>query len=211
MSSFRRAGVPRSAVPAPGGAPAALAAATSPTPPPTAPASSTPLGTRRWLNGALLVSTGLPALDAALGGGVPLGALVLIEEDLRLNAACRGAGHGKGVIGSPSTGAGLHAAPTAAALAALFAAEGVAARQRVRLGGADGRSPRAADFLRALPLNASEGSADLAALGALGAGGEGERGGSGESESGEGERGGSGGAESARWDTRGDGLRIAWQ
>ena len=33
-------------------------------------------------NGLLLVSTGIPSLDSVLGGGVPLGSVFLLEEDV---------------------------------------------------------------------------------------------------------------------------------
>ncbi len=48
-----------------------------------APSESAPLpaGARRGLSGAALVSSGLVALDAALGGGLPLGSLLLLEQD----------------------------------------------------------------------------------------------------------------------------------
>jgi hypothetical protein len=38
-------------------------------------------GTRSWLNGLQLTSMGLPMLDGIIGGGVPLGSIVLIKED----------------------------------------------------------------------------------------------------------------------------------
>ena len=102
--------------------------------------TSAPPGTRRWLDGALLVSTGLASLDTALGGGVPLGSLVLIEEDAR---------GGK----------------LAHTLASLFAAESLAAGHNLITAGADGRggSGGADAFLNSLPFCSSSGSADAAA------------------------------------------------
>ena len=106
-------------------------------------AASVPSGTKRWLDGALLVSTGLASLDAALGGGVPLGSLVLLEED-----ACGG--------------------KLASTLASLFAAESLAAGHTLITAGADGRGGGGGDtfldtFLHSLPFCSSSGSADAAA------------------------------------------------
>jgi hypothetical protein len=97
------------------------------------------------LDGQHILSTGHPKLDTALGGGLPLGSLVLLEED----GGC--AGH-------------------AAALASLFSAEGLAWGHGLIVGGADGRYD-GASFVEALPLNVSRDSADLAALAAGGGGG----------------------------------------
>lgn len=98
-------------------------------------------GTKRWIDGSLLVSTGHAQLDAYLGGGLPVGTTVLVEEDVR----------------------NLHAP----SLVRQFIAEGVAVDQRIILAGL---APDAAlgDFLRSTPLNVSRGSKDLAALNALG-------------------------------------------
>lgn len=38
-------------------------------------------GTRAWLGGQLLASSGCPSLDAQLGGGIPLGSVVIVQED----------------------------------------------------------------------------------------------------------------------------------
>jgi elongator complex protein 4 len=38
-------------------------------------------GTRAWISGGSLVSTGSASLDSFLGGGVPLGSVVVVEED----------------------------------------------------------------------------------------------------------------------------------
>ena len=73
--------------------------------------SKTGPGTRPGPGGAPLISTGVAGLDSALGGGLPLGRLLLLESD--------GGGGGTG------------SSPTADALARLFVAEGVAGGQRV--------------------------------------------------------------------------------
>ncbi len=159
---------------------------------PTATSSAAPPGTRRWLDGQCLVSTGSAGLDAALGGGIPLGSLVLLEDD-----AC-GAGHG-------------------ALLASLFAAEGLACGHGLIVAGGDGRvTPQG--FVEGLPLCVSRGSGDLAALAAgqgasvrkptdsregEGNGREGE--GGGDTEDPEEELGGE------AWDVSGKGLQNAWQ
>lgn len=44
-------------------------------------ASRRPPGTRPWLTGGFALSTGCAALDQYLGGGVPLGSVILLEED----------------------------------------------------------------------------------------------------------------------------------
>ena len=104
-----------------------------------AAAPAAPAGTRRGLDG-LLTSSGHAALDAALGGGLPLGALVLLEEDARGGARL------------------------ASTLGALFCAQGIAAGHALLVGGADGRAARAPRaLLAALPFCASAGSFDAAA------------------------------------------------
>jgi elongator complex protein 4 len=45
------------------------------------PARVVDLGTRPGLNGQVLISTGVAGLDKLLGGGLPLGSLLLIIED----------------------------------------------------------------------------------------------------------------------------------
>lgn len=51
-------------------------------PPLIAPVSGVALpGTRSWLNGLQLTSMGLAMLDGIVGGGIPLGSIVLIKED----------------------------------------------------------------------------------------------------------------------------------
>lgn len=99
---------------------------------------SIPAGTRRWLDGALLVSTGLASLDEAIGGGVPLGSLILVEEDAR----------GGRLAGT---------------LAALFAAEALAAGHDLVVAGADGRGNNPETFIESLPFCSSTGSADAEA------------------------------------------------
>ena len=101
-------------------------------------ATAAPSGTRRWVDGQCLVSTGHASLDAALGGGVPLGSLVLLEDD------ASGNGHG-------------------ALLASIFAAEGLACGHALTVAGGDGRLTLQ-QFVENLPLCVSRGSADLEAL-----------------------------------------------
>lgn len=45
------------------------------------PARVVDLGTRPGLNGQVLISTGVAGVDKLLGGGLPLGSLLLIIED----------------------------------------------------------------------------------------------------------------------------------
>lgn len=45
------------------------------------PARTVDLGTRPGLNGQVLISTGVAGIDKLLGGGLPLGSLLLIIED----------------------------------------------------------------------------------------------------------------------------------
>jgi hypothetical protein len=99
-------------------------------------------GTRRWLDGQLLVSVGHPQLDAAAGGGVPLGSLVLLEQDAPL-AAPAGAVHAR-------------------TLSDLFLAEGIASGHHVVLCGFE-PLPRLRRRLSRLPANASRDSKDLVA------------------------------------------------
>lgn len=52
----------------------------------TSPSSSLPVpvripGTKPWVNGQMLVSTGLQPLDEICGGGLPLGSMCIILED----------------------------------------------------------------------------------------------------------------------------------
>ena len=39
------------------------------------------IGTKPWIGGLTLTSTGLRELDAIVGGGQPLGTVILVEED----------------------------------------------------------------------------------------------------------------------------------
>jgi GTP-sensing pleiotropic transcriptional regulator CodY len=39
------------------------------------------VGTKPWIGGLTLTSTGLRELDAIVGGGQPLGTVILVEED----------------------------------------------------------------------------------------------------------------------------------
>jgi len=98
-------------------------------------------GTRKWLDGSLMVSSGHAQLDALLGGGLQAGTVILLEEDV----------------------SGTHATT----LARLFAAEGLAAGHALLVGGHDGRHTPA-DFLASLPLNVSRGSRDMLAAAAAG-------------------------------------------
>jgi len=45
------------------------------------PARTVDLGTRPGLNGQVLISTGVAGIDKLVGGGLPLGSLLLIIED----------------------------------------------------------------------------------------------------------------------------------
>lgn len=45
------------------------------------PARGVDLGTRPGLNGQVLISTGVAGVDKLLGGGLPLGSLLLVIED----------------------------------------------------------------------------------------------------------------------------------
>lgn len=45
------------------------------------PARVVDLGTRPGLNGQVLISTGVAGVDKLLGGGLPLGSLLLVIED----------------------------------------------------------------------------------------------------------------------------------
>jgi hypothetical protein len=105
-------------------------------------AAAQPLpGVRRWIDGTALVSSGVRALDGVLGGGCALGSLVLLEAD-------------------------WGAAPYAHAVASLWAAQALAARQRLAV--LAPAPARAAAFLRALPARA-RGTAAAAAGDAGGA------------------------------------------
>lgn len=138
MSAFRRAAAPPPTAVA-AAQPAQPTAAEAPSP---APAYTPALpGTRRWVDGQLLTSTGNTHLDGFLGGGVPLGSLVLLEEDAH----------------------GVHAAT----LARLFAAEGVACGHALALVSAAGRA-RQREWLASLPANVSRDSRDVAAAAAAG-------------------------------------------
>ena len=143
MSSFRRA-APAS-VPAarpPNGAGGLSAAVGSqpvghePAPTPASqasiPSQALP-GTRRWIDGQLLMSTGHSQLDAFIGGGLPLGSIVLLEEDAR----------------------GAHAT----SLAKVFLAEGIACGQAVSLVSWNLQAGLKA-FLESLPANVSRDSKD---------------------------------------------------
>ena len=148
-----------------------------------------PVGTRRWLDGQCLVSTGHAALDGALGGGIPLNSLVLLEEDV-----C--GGH-------------------ASLLASLFAAEALACGHGLCVAGGDGRhTPRS--FLEALPLCVSRGSADMASL-AAGAGAAVPLGSAATADEpalaggGEGEEQLQQDLPAQQWDVTGAGLHTAWQ
>lgn len=96
-------------------------------------------GTRKWLDGQVLTSSGHPHLDSILGGGLPLGTMILLEEDCK----------------------GIHANT----LAQLFTAEGIACHHTVVVTGHDGTRSAAA-FLSSLPLNVSSDSRDAAAAAA---------------------------------------------
>lgn len=109
-----------------------------------ATSAAAPSGTRRWLDGSLLVSSGLASLDVALGGGIPLGSLVILEEDASDGRIAR-------------------------TLASLFCAEAIASDHTLCVASADGRSRGGArGLLDALPFCASSGSADSRARAAVG-------------------------------------------
>lgn len=94
-----------------------VASSSRPPEPPTLPPADP--GTRPGLHGQILVSSGHPDLDRLLGGGLPLGALLLVLDDgwsghhatllryfLAEGAAC-------GQVGRQAAGAGRAAAQTA--------------------------------------------------------------------------------------------------
>lgn len=115
MSSFKRSSfskaAPSAAAAGGGGGGAATATASS--------TSSALPGTRPWINGRALVSSGCSSLDSlALAGGLPLGGVTLLESDAR----------------------GCHAAT----FASLFLAEGVVCDHACAVAGAAGRTPLAA-------------------------------------------------------------------
>ena len=85
-------------------------------------------GTKPWLNGVRLVSTGLAQLDQFLGGGLPLGSLVLIEEDQN--------------------------AVHAQTLMQYFVSQGIACGHRVCIAGGDGLQGFQ-EFVNTLPANVS--------------------------------------------------------
>lgn len=102
-------------------------------------------GTRSWVSGLPLASTGNAALDRLLGGGVPLGSLVSLESDRFTNHAD--------------------------ALSRLFLAEGVFCEHKCVLVASDG--PQAtAKLLRDLPDHSAGRDASMIAAtsGAAGAG-----------------------------------------
>ena len=123
MSSFRRA--PARTVQAHASSNAANAVVIS-----QAPAAS-PNGTRRWVDGQLWTSSGHKQLDSFLGGGVPIGSMVLLEEDTF----------------------NVHAS----VLTSLFLAEGIACGHRIVCCSADGVA-RARSTVQALPLCVSRDS-----------------------------------------------------
>jgi hypothetical protein len=92
-------------------------------------------GTRRWVDGTLLVSTGHSGLDSLIGGGIPVGGIICLESD--------------GTCALAST------------LSSLFLAEGLAAGHDIVVGRQDDTS--CAEILRCLPFNLSAGSKDNAA------------------------------------------------
>jgi elongator complex protein 4 len=97
------------------------------TKPTTTGLSQHPKGTRlSVVNGQLIVSTGLPDLDEIYGGGVPVGTLFLIEEDVYSEYA--------------------------ATLMKYFLAEGVACGHHIALASAD-ESPE--DIIKSLPYISS--------------------------------------------------------
>lgn len=104
--------------------------------PPSAASSGIIPGTRRWIDGQLLVSTGHKEIDSIVGGGVAVGSLILLEQDFTHTHADT--------------------------LAQLFLAEGVATGQALTVVARD--VSRAAGFVDALPLNVSRDSQDFAAL-----------------------------------------------
>eukprot|EP01138_Halocafeteria_seosinensis_P003199 gb/GECG01003273.1/.p1 GENE.gb/GECG01003273.1/~~gb/GECG01003273.1/.p1 ORF type:complete len:521 (+),score=73.46 gb/GECG01003273.1/:1-1563(+) len=85
-------------------------------------------GTKPWINGVRLVSSGLAQLDQYLGGGLPLGSLILIEEDQN--------------------------AVHATTLAQYFVSQGIASGHRVRIVGGDGLQGFQ-QFTNTLPANVS--------------------------------------------------------
>jgi hypothetical protein len=167
MSSFRRA--------APGAALSGTARGAG------IPAEEPILGTKRWVDGSLLISSGHAQLDTYVGGGLPLGSMVLIEEDSR----------------------NIHAP----ALVGRFIAEGYATNQPIVLAGPQREEDLRAQ-LAAAPLNVSRGSKDTVALEAMGAAApasEASR------ERFAGADGTAEAVSEESWDRAGHGLSIAWQ
>ena len=102
------------------------------------PTTSAPFnlpGARRWIDGQWMVATG-SMLDSFLGGGLPLGSLVLVEEDYL----------------------GAHAE----VLTRLFCAEGAACDHHVVYASMEGRATQSA-FFSTLPANVSRESKDVLA------------------------------------------------
>lgn len=152
------------------------------------PGSSLLPGTKRWIEGVLFVSSGHAVIDKILGGGVPLGTSILIEEDVMTGDHAR-------------------------TLARLFAAEGVACGHHTVVAGGDGRKDLS-EFLPDLPFNASRGSVDFAAVAAgltrkIGDNAEGNVDEEGDEEIGETAEAAE--VEESSEDPDGDGLKIAWQ
>uniref|UniRef100_A0A7S0JS52 Elongator complex protein 4 n=1 Tax=Cafeteria roenbergensis TaxID=33653 RepID=A0A7S0JS52_CAFRO len=84
-------------------------------------ASRRPPGTRPWLSGGFALSSGCAALDQYLGGGVPLGSVVVLEEDAGGGGLARALASLFLAQAGPSQHRGFVAAHGRAALAGFLA------------------------------------------------------------------------------------------